>query len=63
MSDTVQRFFGHYYTPEIVGKAISLEFALFITVFVCSLGVAAFLALTLTVEADRRVSPGGCGCG
>ena len=39
-----------------MGKAISLEFALFTTVFVCSLGVAAFLALTLSVEADRRVS-------
>ena len=39
-----------------IGKGVSLEFALFTTVFVCAIGVAAFLALTLTVEADRRVS-------
>lgn len=56
MSDTVERYFGHYYSDSEVGKAVSLEFALFITAFVCALGVAAFLALTLTVEADRRVS-------
>lgn len=56
MSDTVEHYFGHYYSDSEVGKAVSLEFALFITAFVCALGVAAFLALTLTVEADRRVS-------
>lgn len=39
-----------------VGRGVALEFALFTTVFVCTLGVAAFLALTLTVEKDRRVS-------
>lgn len=50
---------GHNQTVDgacDVGKGVSLEFALFITVFVCAIGVAAFLALTLSVEADRRVS-------
>ncbi len=37
------------------GKAISLEFGLLITAFVCVLGGGAFLASTLTVEADRKV--------
>ncbi len=37
------------------GHAISLEFGLLITAFVCVLGGAAFLASTLTVEADRKV--------
>ena len=54
----VYRFLGTYYTDSgscDVGKGISLEFALFITVFVCGLGVAAFLSLTLVVENDRKV--------
>ena len=34
---------------------MSLEFALFTTVFVSGLGLAAFLSLTLTVEEDRKV--------
>lgn len=58
LSDMVYRFLGTYYTHSggcDVGKGISLEFALFITVFVCGLGVAAFLALTLVVEEDRKV--------
>lgn len=49
---------GTYYISDgkcDVGKGIALEFALFLTVFVCALGVAAFLALTLYVEQDRKV--------
>ena len=60
LSDMVYRFLGTYYTSGgncDVGKGISLEFALFITVFVCGLGVAAFLSLTLVVENDRKVCP------
>ena len=54
----VYRSLGTYYTDRgscDVGKGISLEFALFITVFVCGLGVAAFLSLSLVVEKDRKV--------
>ena len=52
------KYLGSYYRSDgecDVGKGVSLEFALFTTVFVCALGVAAFLALTLSVERDRRV--------
>jgi hypothetical protein len=57
LSDAVYRFFGHNQTINgtcDVGKGVSLEFALFTTVFVCAIGVAAFLALTLSVAADRK---------
>lgn len=56
LSDTVYKFLGRYQNSGgscDVGSGVSLEFALFTTVFACSLGVAAFLALTLTVEQDR----------
>ena len=57
ISDTVHRLLGRYEVGDCtVSKGVALEFALFTTPFVCALGVAAFLALTLTVEADRRVS-------
>ena len=59
LSDAVYRFLGRNQTVDgacDVGKGVSLEFALFSTVFVCAIGIAAFLALTLSVEADRRVS-------
>ena len=59
LSDTVYKFLGRYQNSGgscDVGSGVSLEFALFTTVFACSLGVAAFLALTLTVEQDRAVS-------
>ncbi len=38
-----------------------MEYALFTTMFVGVLGGAAFLASTLTVEADRKVSRWGDG--
>ena len=41
---------------EYAGRAISTEFALFTTAIVCVLGGSAFLASSLTVEADRKVS-------
>lgn len=58
VSDVVHRSLGNSVREGgcNVGKGVALEFALFTTVFVCALGVAAFLALTLTVEEDRRVS-------
>ena len=40
---------------EYAGRAISTEFALFTTAIVCVLGGSAFLASSLTVEADRKV--------
>ena len=58
ISDAVYRSLGRHYATHgscNVGKGVSLEFALFTTIFVSALGVAAFLALTLHVEADRRV--------
>lgn len=62
----MSHLFGDAASPLIVGaisdsvvrgipsKGISMEFALFITVFVCVLGGAAFLASSFTIEADRR---------
>lgn len=55
ISDGVYLWIGRY-KGDKYGHAISMEFALFITVFLCALGGAAFLASTLTVERDRRVS-------
>lgn len=58
VSDMLRNYLGNYVKDGgcRVGKGVALEFALFLTVFACALGVAAFLALTLTVEEDRRVS-------
>lgn len=58
VSDMVRNYLGNYVKEDgcNVGKGVGLEFALFLTVFACALGAAAFLALTLTVEEDRRVS-------
>lgn len=53
ISDSVYSWIGQY-KGEKYGKAISMEFALFTTVFMCVLGGGAFLISTLTVERDRR---------
>ena len=55
ISDSVYSWIGRY-KGQKYGKAISMEFALFTTVFMCVLGGGAFLVSTLTVEKDRRVS-------
>lgn len=56
ISDRVYRYLGPSSGAKCdVGKGVALEYALFTTVFACALAVAAFLALTLTVERDRRV--------
>lgn len=55
ISDAIYAQLKPYHT-ELVGKAISMEYALFVSVIVCALGGAAFLASSMTVEKDRRVS-------
>ena len=54
ISDRVYDWIGRYKGPKY-GHAISMEFALFTTIFMCVLGGGAFLASTLTVEKDRNV--------
>lgn len=59
ISDGVYSWIGRYKGTKY-GHAISMEFALFTTVFMCVLGGGAFLVATLTVEKDRKVSGNGC---
>lgn len=54
ISDTIYNHIKLVHT-EYAGRAISTEFALFTTAIVCVLGGSAFLASSLTVEADRKV--------
>lgn len=57
ISDGVFSHLGPYHScplSQLKAKAISSEYALFITLFVCALGGGAFLISTLTVEADRK---------
>lgn len=55
ISDAVFRYVGPYQGSEM-GKAISMEFALYTTALVLLLGGVACLVATMTVEKDRKVS-------